>query len=161
MTNENIKNYLINAYNELAYTHNYIMGYTMEGMVYAARLEEAKDLLPYITSLDRASKKNGGTLQLKYKPNKKQVALIIEQAVEIKAVCTVDYLEKLNRENRQNRGQIFETLVADIFGGYQVEQKNAKFTDCGDIIIKDRHYQVKYLKATYTDERTIKHFKGE
>ena len=161
MTNENIMNYLINSYNELAYTHNYIMGYVMEGVVYAARLEEAADLLPYITSLDRASKKNGGTLQLKYKPNKNQIALIIEKADEIKTVCSLEYLEKLNKENRQNRGQIFETLSAEVFGGYQVEQKNAKFTDCGDIIVNNRHYQVKYLKATYTDERTIKRFKGE
>ena len=161
MTNENIMNYLINAYNELAYTHNYILGYVAEGMVYGARLENAESLLPYITSLDRASKKNGGTIQLKYKPNKKQVAVVIENAVEIKAICTVDYLEKLNATNRQNRGQIFETLVAETFKGYQVEQKNAKFTDCGDVIINNRHYQVKYLKATFTDERTIKNFKGE
>lgn len=161
MTNENIKNYLINAYNELAYTHNYIMGYVAEGMVYGARLENAESLLPYITSLDRASKKNGGTIQLKYKPNKSQIALIIEKADEIKPICTVDYLEKLNKETRHNRGQIFETLSAQVFGGYQVEQKNAKFTDCGDIIVNNRHYQVKYLKATYCDERTIKNFKGE
>ena len=161
MTNENIMNYLINSYNELAYTHNYIMGYVAEGMVYGARLENAESLLPYITSLDRASKKNGGTLQLKYKPNKKQIALIIEKASEIKAICSVDYLEKLNKETRHNRGQIFETLVADSFNGHQVEKKNAKFTDCGDIIINDRHYQVKYLKATYTDERTIKNLKSE
>jgi len=161
MTNENIMNYLIKSYNELAYTHNYIMGYVAEGMVYGARLENAENILSFITSLDRASKKNGGTLQLKYKPNKKQVAVVIENAVEIKAICTVDYLEKLNKENRQNRGQIFEKLVATEFNGYQVEKKNAKFTDCGDIIIKDRHYQVKYLKATYCDERTIKNLKGE
>jgi hypothetical protein len=160
MTNENIMNYLITAYNELAYTHNYIMGYVAEGMVYGARLENAESLLPYITNLDRASKKNGGTLQLKYKPNKNQIALIIEKATEIKAICTVDYLEKLNSECRQNRGQIFETLAAEVFNGKQVEKKNAKFTECGDIVIKERHYQVKYLKATFTDERTIKNFQG-
>jgi hypothetical protein len=161
MTNENILNYLIKSYNELAYTHNYIMGYVAEGMVYGARLENAENILTFITSLDRASKKNGGTLQLKYKPNKKQVAVVIENATEIKAICSVDYLEKLNKETRHNRGQIFETLSAKVFGGYQVEKKNAKFTECGDIIVNNRHYQVKYLKATFTDERTIKNLKGE
>lgn len=161
MTNENIMHYLINAYNELAYTHNYIFGYAVKGMVYAARVENAADLLPYIVNLDRASKKNGGTLQIKYKPNKEKVAIINENAAEIKAVCTVDYLEKLNANSKQNRGQIFETLAAELFGGQQVERKNAKFTECGDIIVNGRHYQVKYAKATFTDERTIKNFKGE
>jgi len=161
MTKENIMNYLIENYNTLAYTHDYVFGYVANGMVYGAIVENAKDLLPYITSLDRASKKNGGTYQLKYKPNKAQVAIIIEKATEIKPICTVDYLEKLNAECRQNRGQIFEILVADVLGGFQSTKKNAKFTDCGDILVGTKHYQVKYLKATFTDERTIKNLKGE
>lgn len=160
MKNENIKNYLIENYNALAYTHSYIFGYVLEGIVYAAKIENAENLLPYITSLDRASSKNGGTIQLKYKPTKSQTALIIEKADEIKAICSVDYLEKTFKASKQNRGQIFETLVAKSFNAIQSEKKNAKFTDCGDIVTKDNiHYQVKYLKATFTDERTLKNLK--
>lgn len=154
--NENILKYLIDGYNKLAYTHNYIFGYVAEGMVYGAKVKNANELLKYICTLDRASSKNGGTYQLKYKPNKAQVATIITSATEIREICSVNFLENEYKNRRQNRGQIFEELSAKVFDGYQVERKNAKFTDCGDMIVKNEHFQVKFLKATFTDERTLK-----
>lgn len=154
--NENVLKYLIDEYNHLAYTHDYIFGFVMNGMVYGAKVENAKELLKYICSLDRASSKNGGTFQLKYKPTKAQVSVIITSAKEIKEICSVEFLENEYRNGKHNRGQIFEELSASVFNGKQVEKKNAKFTDCGDITIKEKHYQVKFLKATFTDERTLK-----
>ena len=158
MKNEAILNYLVRGYNRLAFTHNYIFGYVANGMVYGARVMDARDLLPYIACLDRASSKNGGTLQLKYKPNKAQVEIIKESAVEIKAICSEAYLEDGAKNSRYNRGQLFEMLSARAYGGEQVDRKNAKFTECGDIVVKGTHYQVKFLKATFTDERTLKNF---
>ena len=160
MKNEAIHKFLIDSYNRLAYTHSYIFGYVANGMVYGARINDARPILPYVTCLDCASSKNGGTIQLKYKPNKAQVAVIIENADEIRAICTEQYLEDTFRSCRQNRGQIFEALAALTFNGEQVIAKNAKFTDCGDIIVNGDHLQVKFLKATFTDERTIRNFGG-
>jgi hypothetical protein len=156
MKNDLILHYLATEYNKLAYTHNYVYGYTFNGMVYGAVLHDASDLLPYITTLDRASSKNGGTIQLKYKPNKEQLELIKVNADEILEICSEELLENLYKNSKQNRGQIFESLVADKMNGRQSEKKNAKFTDCGDIVVGRTHYQVKYLKATFTDERTLK-----
>jgi len=158
MQNEAIKKYLIDGYNELAFTHSYIFGYNESGMVYGARVMDGKEILPYITCLDHASGKNGGTVSLKYKPNKAQISVIIQSAIEIRPICTVEFLENEFRSTKFNRGQIFENLVASTFLGKQVEAKNAKFTDCGDVIVDKIHYQVKYLKATFTDERTLKNF---
>lgn len=154
--NENILKYLINSYNKLAFTHDYIFGYEQNGMIYGAKVENAQELLKYICCLDRASSKNGGTFQLKYKPNKAQVSTIITSAKEIKEICSVNFLENEYKNGKHNRGQIFEELSAKVFDGKQVEKKNAKFTECGDITIKEKHFQVKFLKATFTDERTIK-----
>lgn len=156
MKNEAIHNYLVTTYNRLAYTHSYIFGYVANGMVYGAQVDDAKDLLPYITCLDCASTKNGGTIQLKYKPNKNQVALIIENASTIKPICTERYLENEFHTTKWNRGQIFERLSAQVFGGHQVGSKTAKFTESGDIVADGIHYQVKFLKATFTDEKTLK-----
>lgn len=156
MKNEAIRNYLLSNYNKLAYTHSYIFGYEANGMVYGAQVDDARGILPYITCLDCASSKNGGTVQLKYKPNKAQVAIIIENASIIKPICTKAYLEDEFRTTKWNRGQIFERLTATVFGGYQSEKKSAKFTECGDIVVDGIHFQVKFLKATFTDERTLK-----
>ena len=156
MENILVKKYLCDEYNRLAYTHNYIFGYAIKGMIYAARVLNAADLLPYIASLDRASSKNGGTFSIKFKPNAEKIAMIAAAAVEIKPVCSVEYMENLFANSKQNRGQIFETLSAEIFNGVQMDAKNAKFTDCGDIVVENVHYQVKFQKATFTDERTVK-----
>ena len=155
MKNEAIHNYLLEKYNALAYTHTYIFGYVSENMVYGALVEDARPILPFITCLDCASSKNGGTIQLKYKPNKAQVALIASTATDIRPICTAQYLEDTFRSCKQNRGQIFEALAAKAFGGEQVGAKNATFTTSGDIIANGTHIQVKYLKATFTDERTL------
>lgn len=156
MENTNIHHYLISEYNRLAFTHSYIFGYVESGMVYAFRVENGTDLLPFITTLDRASSKNGGTYQLKFKPNKAQRATLQTAACEVKAICSEEYLERLYTESRHNRGQLFESLVAAAFNGKLTEKMNAKFTTDGDMEINGKPYQIKYNKATFTDERTIR-----
>lgn len=158
---ENIFNYLITMYNNLAFTHSYIFGYTMADMVYAAKVMDARAILPFILHMDKASSKNGGTIAIKYRQNAAKIAIIQSAAIEIKPICTVDYMEQLNAESKQNRGQLFENMVAKAFNMTQVTAKNAKFTDCGDVFDKDNHhYQVKFNKATFTDERTIHNLMG-
>ena len=153
---ENILAYLMTTYAHLAYTPAYIFGYAVKGIIYAARVENADPILPYIATLDKASSKNGGTYSAKYKPNMAKWMIISSAAIEVRPICTVDYMETRFAESNQNRGQIFETLVAEMFHMTQVESKNAKFTNSGDVIAKDgKHYQVKFNKATFTDERTL------
>lgn len=165
MMNEAIRKYLVDGYNEVAYTHNYILGWAdnKTGMVYGYRVMAATALLAWITSIDRASTKNGGTLQLKFKPTRAQKAIIMENAVEIKPICTVEYLESVRANStgtERNRGYIFERLACEVFGLEQNTQPNAKATTCGDG--KDAcgvHYQIKFDKATFIDEKTLKNFK--
>lgn len=158
--NENIKAYLINGYNKLAYTHSYIFGYIESGMIYGAIVDNGASLLQYITTLDRASSKNGGTYALKYKPNKAMLALIKSSASKIVPIMTEALLEKIKSESNHNRGQIFEDEVAKVLKADKPTRQNAKFTECGDVIVNNIHYQVKYLKATFTDERTLHRLGG-
>ena len=51
MENTTITAYLTTEYNRLAYTHNYIFGYAIKGMVYAARVMDAREILPYIVTV--------------------------------------------------------------------------------------------------------------
>lgn len=156
MENTTITAYLTTEYNRLAYTHNYIFGYAIKGMVYAARVMDAREILPYIVSLDRASSKNGGTYSIKYKPNMDKIAVIMSHAAEIRPICSVDYMENLYANSKQNRGQIFEDMVIKAWEAKPVGGKNANFTKCGDMMTADGiHYQVKFIKATFSDERTL------
>ena len=157
---EQIKAYLVNEYNRIAFTHSYIFGFSVGGMVYAARVMDARALLPFLTYVDKASSKNGGTYSLKYRPNAKQWAMVCAQAEEVKAVCSLDYLENLKTNSRKNRGQLFEELVAQAFGGELETKSNLKFTDGGDMNLNGVAYQVKYTKATFTDERTLMNLRG-
>lgn len=157
---ETVKAYLVNEYNKKAYTHSYVFGYACNGMVYAARVMDARGLLPFLTYVDKASSKNGGTYSLKYRPNGKQWAIITAHAEEIKAICTVEYLENLKANSRKNRGQLFEGLVAQAFGGELEVKSNLKFTEGGDMNLNGVAYQIKFDKATFTDERTLMNLRG-
>lgn len=157
---ETIKAYMVNEYNRMAFTHSYIFGFSIGGMVYAARVMDGRGLLPFLTYVDKASSKNGGTYSLKYRPNGKQWAMVTAEAEEVKAICTVEYLENLNAGCRKNRGQLFEELVAQAFGGELETKANLKFTDGGDMNLNGVAYQVKYTKATFTDERTLMNLRG-
>ena len=157
---ETIKAYLVNEYNKKAYTHSYVFGYACNGMVYAARVMDARGLLPFLTYVDKASSKNGGTYSLKYRPNGKQWVMVCAQAEEVKAICTVEYLENLKAGCRKNRGQLFEELVAQAFSGELETKSNLKFTEGGDMNLNGVAYQVKYTKATFTDERTLMNLRG-
>lgn len=161
MENTAIRAHLTDEYNRLAYTHNYVFGYAIKGMVYAARVMDAHGILPYLTSLDRASSKNGGTYSIKYKPNMDKIAIIMSHACEIRPICTVDYMEQTFNNSKLNRGQIFEDMVIETWHGQPVGGKNAKFTECGDMVVDGIHYQIKYNKATFTDEKTLRNLANE
>jgi hypothetical protein len=148
--------YLLNTYIDIAYTHSYIFGYSIKGMIYAARVMDARPILPYLAILDHASGKNGGTYSAKFRQNSERIGLITAAACEIRPICTVDYMEQMFHNSPKNRGDLFEDMVAEVFNMKQMDSRNAKFTDCGDVVAADGiHYQVKFNKATFTDEKTL------
>ena len=154
--NEATKDFLIANYNRLAYTHDYVFGYVQNHTVYAAVVRDCADLLHALTYLDRASAKNGGTYSLKYRATGAIIAVLTARAEKVVAVCSEAYLEDEKARTRHNRGQIFEELVASVLGAKLNTKSNLKFTDGGDIIEADgRQLQVKFTKATFTDERTL------
>ena len=152
---ENIKNYLLENYNALSYTHNYIFGISYKKMIYAITVENAKSILSEIVSVEKKKKKNGGGYSLKFLQNKEKIAILFSHSSEIIPICSLDYFENLVKYSRLNRGQMFENLVISYYHADTPEKKNAKFTDCGDCIINGKHYQIKYHKATFTNETTL------
>lgn len=151
-----LHDYLVHEYARRAYTHAYIFGYAEKGTIYAARVENATEILGAITYTDCASSKNGGTISLKYRQNKDRIALITSVASEIRPICSVENLENLFRNSRHNRGQIFESLTVEAFGAIKNPNDHDDFTKAGDLTIGGKAYQVKFNKATFTDLKTLR-----
>lgn len=155
-----VKEYLNKEYHGIAATNNYMLGKPIAGLVYGARVDNMSlALLNAITTTSRASSKNGGRLAVRFVPNREQWALITTEASEIKAICSVEYLEQYAKNNGINKGQAFEILACKAWGGTLATKANLKFTEGGDFSIDGKEYQAKYTKATVIDERTLMNLK--
>lgn len=148
MANENIKKMLTDGYNSFAFTHHYIMGYRLSGIVYFTFCE-AKDL-DNILTLDKASRGQG--YSLRFKPNKAQKAILATMGAT--ALCSCEYFDEMVACEKYNKGEIFEKLVTEFFGQFW-EKDNIPYTMAGDIEIDGIAYQIKYEKATFTNEKTL------
>lgn len=155
-----VKEYLNREYHNMAATDNYILGKPIAGLVYAARVDSMSlATLNAITTTSKASSKNGGRVAVRFVPNREQWALITTESSEIKAVCTVEYLERYAKDNGINKGQAFEILACKAWNGTLAKKVNLKFTEGGDFTIDGEEYQAKYTKATIIDERTLMNVK--
>ena len=140
-------NEMINAYNSIAYTHNYIFGFIFNGMVY--EINTTEEILPEILKLDTASRGYGKALR--FCPTKEIKINLISLATPL---CTAEVFTAEVENSKYNKGEIFEKLVTEKFG--QVwEKDNIPFTQAGDVEVNGIAYQVKFEKATFCNEKSL------
>lgn len=145
----NVVMFLMNRYERLAYTNKYIFGFRLNGLVYAYYTQS----LTVGMVADTASKKNGGQKSLRYCPKKAEKQALIESGMAT-PICTETYFDSMVENSRYNKGEIFEKIITEKCG-QKWEKDNKKFTECGDIVVKNVHYQIKFEKATFTNETTL------
>ena len=148
MTNTALFQKMINRYNELSYTHNYIYGFYFQNVVYM--VEATADLMPYILKLDKASR--GAGYALRFCPTKEQKALLLSKGAT--ALCSKNFFETSVRESKYNKGEIFEKMVTEFYG-QEWTKDNVPFTEDGDLTTNGIAYQIKFEKATFTNEKTL------
>lgn len=141
-------NEMINRYNELSYTHNYIFGFTYMGNVYATTA--TSEILPYILKLDRASRGQG--YSIRFRPTKAQKTLLLSKGAEL--ICSYEFFTETATNSKYNKGEIFEKIITERFG-QEWEKDNIPFTQDGDITVDGVAYQIKYESATFTNEKTL------
>lgn len=142
---------IIDRYNELSYTHNYIYGFTFHNMVYM--VFATADVMPYILKLDKASRDSG--YALRFCPTTAQKVFLLSKGAE--PICSKEFFETTAQNSKYNRGEIFEKMVTEKFR--QVWKKdNIPFTKDGDITINEIAYQIKFEKATFINEKTLARF---
>ena len=148
MANEIIKKMLQDGYNEVAFTDQYIMVYIVKGTVYFTVCD--RHMVDRVTCLDKASRGQG--YALRFKPNMGQKMLLM--AENATALCSALYFNELVANTKYNRGEIAEKLVTE-YMGQKWEKDNVPFTQDGDITVDGVAYQIKFEKATFTNEKAL------
>lgn len=138
---------MIDRYNALAYTHDYLFGFSFAGNIYMAYADA--DVLPAILCLDKASRGQG--YALRFCPNR-DVKVALMAGAEL--ICSKAYFEDMLANSKYNKGELFEKLVTEHLG--QVWHKdNIPFTQAGDVEAGGIAYQVKFERATFTNEKIL------
>jgi hypothetical protein len=151
MKNANLFNAMIDRYNELSFTHNYIYGFAYKKMVYMVHADSS--VMPFVLTLDEGSRGSG--FSLRFKPNNSQKLLLISKGAQI--LCSQTAFENTVKESKYNRGEIFEKMVTERYG-QEWEKDTVPFTDDGDLTVNGIAYQIKFEKATFTSERQLARF---
>ena len=147
MTNTTLLLNMIDRYNALAYTHEYIFGYTYKGNVYMAIVN--KCILPAILKLDKASR--GAGMALRFCPtNDIKVALLPKSEI----LCSIKYFDEVVASSKYNKGEVFEKIVTEAYG-QEWKKDHVPFTEDGDLTVDEVAYQIKYEKATFTNEKSL------
>ena len=148
MTNTVLFAHLIEGYNKLAFTHNYIYGFCFQNMVYMVKAT-AEDM-PFVLKLDKASR--GAGYSLRFCPTNAQKAFLITKGAQI--LCSKRLFETITKESKYNKGEIFEKMITEFYG-QEWTKDNVPFTEDGDLTINGIAYQIKFEKATFTNEKTL------
>lgn len=152
MENANIMKNLLDFYTGKAFTANYIFGFRMTGMVYAVSVKNADEVLPFVMKLDKASRGQG--YSLRFKPDKAQKALLLSLG-NTTAVCSEQMFDTMVSDSKYNNGEIFEKIVTEQMFGQTWEKDNVPYTDGGDVVANGVAWQVKFEKATFTNEKSM------
>lgn len=147
MTNTALFMNLIDRYNALAYTHEYIWGFKFQKNVYMAMT--GSEVMAHVCTLDKASR--GAGYALRFCPTKDQKVALMPNA---RLLCSVEYFDDMVAGSKYNNGDIFEKLVTEYFG-QEWEKDNVPFTVDGDITVDDVAYQIKFQKATFCNEQSL------
>ena len=145
MKNNEIKAMLTAFYNKHAFTHNYILGFRLNGSIYYV-VVTAKEL-DFVTKLDKASR--GAGYSLRFKPNKAQKNYLMSLGAEV--LCSEELFNELKKMSKYNFGELFEKLITEL-NGQEWTKDNVPFTEDGDLTVNGVAYQLKFEKATFITE---------
>lgn len=139
---------LIEKYNKISFAHNYILGFSDNGKIYAVITDET--ILSSVCKIDKGSR-NGGN-SLRFIPTKKQKAIL--KTLNPIYITSVDDFTKQLQSFKYNKGELFEKLITEFFG-QEWKKDYIPFTQAGDIIVNNVSYQIKFQYATFVTEGTL------
>ena len=148
MENTALKMEMLGNYHKLAFTDNYILGFQYKENIYIS-YRKAVDMEKFV-KLDKASRGQG--YSIRFKPNSSDKIYLLTGS---KVLCSAKYFQELVAGSKYNNGEILEKLVTEIEAGKIWEKDNIPFTEAGDVEINGIPYQIKFEKATFTNEKAL------
>lgn len=139
---------LIEKYNKVSFAHNYILGFSDNGKIYAVITDET--ILSSVCKIDKGSRNNGNSLR--FIPTKKQKAIL--KSLNPICITSVNDFGKQLQAFKYNKGELFEKLITELFG-QEWKKDYIPFTQAGDIIVNNVSYQIKFQYATFVTEGTL------
>ena len=141
----------ITAYENLAFTHNYVYGYTYKKMVYFSFME---GLNGETCKFDRASGSHG--IKVRFHPTNAHKVEFMKH--ETYALCTEEeweaYVEAHKHGKQKNRGIAFERILSERFN-VEWAPNNDRFNDAPDMVINGVGYQLKFQGAQIIELSTL------
>lgn len=147
-TNVNLFKTMVDFYNTVSYTHQYIFGVMYKGNVYMVKADS--DILAYVLMLDKAGRGNGHSLR--FRPNNSIKVMLIALGAQI--LCSSEMFKQECANSKYNKGEVFEKMVTEYFG-QEWHKDNVPFTDDGDITVDGIAWQIKYENATFINEKQM------
>lgn len=145
---------MVKYYISKSYTHNYIVVFTFDGVVYMVIV--GNDFFNNGVKLDKASR--GAGYSIRFKPNKSDKINLLAKGAKV--LCSIEYFEELVKNSKYNKGEIIEKLVTEYYG-QEWEKDNVPFTDDGDLTVNGIAYQIKFERATFINEKQIARMRAE
>lgn len=150
MNKDELFHNMMTAYHNMSAAHRYILGYEQDGMIYV--IVGSPELVDGCVILDKASRGQG--YAIRFKPNRAIKRMLTHSGAQV--LCSADYFNGLVADSKYNKGEIFEKLVTELMFGQVWEKDNVPFYLDGDVT--DAYgvkYQVKFEKATFTNEKAL------
>ena len=139
---------MVNYYNSKAYTHDYMLGFILDGVVYELNVN-GSDLLDWVI-LDKASR--GAGWSVRFRPTTAQKQAMVTAGARV--VCTADYFMERLEACKYNKGEVFEALMTEEAGQTWVKD-SVPFTDDGDLTAYGKAWQIKFQGATFINEKQM------
>ena len=164
--NAEIKAYILKSLSEVEFTHTYGFIIRDAKMVKLAIVENADEIMEFITVCEKNAKSHGAEYGVRMWNSNTAFKIIKSYAREIITLESVakfesDYQTAKKNGYYGNRGNYGEDLAARVTGGIQNTSKNAKCTECGDMVLNGEHIQIKLWNATVTTESQVARFKAQ
>ena len=136
---------LLNAYEATSAATAYILGFLLNGNVYAIFL---KSLPAWLIGLDRESSSHGGARKLRIR----MTNIARARLMNLGAAYIGTAEEVL--ASRKNNGEAFEKWMTERFG-QEWHKDSVPYWKDGDINADGERYQVKFESASLANENTI------
>lgn len=166
-SNEAMKAIILDRMAKVEYTDTFAFAIRTKGIVQAAIVENASDILPMVTYCERLASKKGEGWNVRMWNAESAFKIIRDYAREIIDLCSVEEFEESYLEAGGNkaipgyRGEWFERWFVKIVGGERPENRQAKCTETGDVILNGEHIQLKLWNASVGNEKTSARFYEE